>query len=145
MESKYSIHDLSRYQGAGAENLARFNMPLELGMAIGMRYLKDGTATVHNWLALVPEHFVHQKFISDLSGFDAPDHDQKPATVIKKVSAWLTIQPDFTLPTPTARTILDAYPMFCQQLEREKHHALGTLTWPAIIKCAQLAVAAMPV
>lgn len=37
--SKYSIHDLSRFQGEGAENLARFNMPLELGMALGIRYL----------------------------------------------------------------------------------------------------------
>jgi hypothetical protein len=28
--SKYSIHDLSRYSGEGPNNLARFNMPLEL-------------------------------------------------------------------------------------------------------------------
>ena len=39
LESKYSIHDLSRFQGEGAENLARFNMPLELGMALGITYL----------------------------------------------------------------------------------------------------------
>jgi hypothetical protein len=51
MESKYSIHDLSRYQGAGAENLARFNMPLELGIALGMRYLKGATPAGHNWVA----------------------------------------------------------------------------------------------
>ena len=29
--SKYSIHELSRSTGEGGENLARFNMPLELG------------------------------------------------------------------------------------------------------------------
>lgn len=38
-QSKYSIHDLSRYQGAGVDNLARFNMPLELGIALGFRHL----------------------------------------------------------------------------------------------------------
>jgi hypothetical protein len=27
--SKYSIHDLSRFTGEGVENIARFNMPLE--------------------------------------------------------------------------------------------------------------------
>jgi hypothetical protein len=31
---KYSIHDLSRCTGEGSENFARFNMPLELGMAM---------------------------------------------------------------------------------------------------------------
>lgn len=145
MESKYSIHDLSRYQGAGAENLARFNMPLELCIALGMRYLKDGTPTGHNWIALVPEHFVHQKFISDLAGFDPPDHDSQPATVIRKVAAWLSMQPDFTPPTPTAKAIFDAFEAYVQQLEVERANALGTLTWPAILKCAEVAVAAMPV
>ena len=31
--SKYSIHDLTRCTGEGIENIARFNMPVELGMA----------------------------------------------------------------------------------------------------------------
>jgi hypothetical protein len=95
------------------------------------------------WVALVPEHFVHQKFISDLAGFDPPDHDQQPATVIRKIAAWLSIQPDFTAPTPTAKTILDAYPDFCARLETAKADALGTLTWPAIIKSVQVVVSAM--
>src|SRR4051794_26873514 len=34
---RYSIHDLSRCRGEGDENLARFNMPLELGMAMALR------------------------------------------------------------------------------------------------------------
>ena len=144
MESKYSIHDLSRYQGQGAENLGRFNMPLELGIALGIRYLKEGTATPHNWVALVPEHFIHQKFISDLAGYDPPDHDQKAPTVIRKVAAWLSMQPDFTQPTPTARTILDAYPNFCVLLDNEKTDGLGTLTWPAIIKSVLVMVSGMP-
>lgn len=143
MESKYSIHDLSRYRGEGAENRARFNMPLELGMALGMRYLKEGTPAEHNWVALVPEHFEHQKFISDLAGFDPPDHDQQPATVIRKVAAWLSVQPDFMGPTPTAKTILEAYPDFCALLDAAKGDALGVLTWPAIITSVQLVVSGM--
>lgn len=143
MESKYSIHDLSRFQGAGPENLARFNMPLELGIALGMRYMKGTTPAGHNWVALVPEHFMHQKFVSDLAGFDAPDHDQQPATVIRKVAAWLSIQPDFTAPTPTAKTIFEAYPDFCVRLGAAKANELGTLTWPAIIKNVQFVVSEM--
>src|SRR5580658_5029138 len=37
-QCKYSIHDLSRFTGEGTGNLARFNMPLELGIAIALRY-----------------------------------------------------------------------------------------------------------
>lgn len=144
IDSKYSIHDLSRYQGEGAQNLARFNMPLELGIALGIRYLKEGSANPHNWFVLVPQHFVHQRFISDLAGFDAPDHDQQPATVIRRVAAWLSMQPDFSLPTPSAKSILDAYPGFCALLEQAKQDALGSLTWPAIIKNAQVTVSQMP-
>jgi hypothetical protein len=144
MESKYSIHDLSRFEGEGPENLARFNMPLELGIALGIRYLKEGTATIHNWVALVPENFVHNKFISDLAGYDASDHDQEPVTVIRRVAAWLSLQPDFTPPTPTAKTILDAYPGFCALLEKAKNDSLGSLTWPAIVKSAQMTVSQMP-
>jgi len=144
MESKYSIHDLSRYQGQGSDNTGRFNMPLELGIALGMRYLKEGTPAGHNWVALVPAQFMHQKFISDLAGFDPPDHDQTPPTMIRIVAAWLSMQPDFTQPTPTAKTILDAYPRFCVLLAEAKAASLGTLTWPSIIKSAQVVVSGMP-
>src|ERR1700761_8390529 len=37
--SKYSIHDLSRCTGEGSDNMARFNMPLELGMAMARRFM----------------------------------------------------------------------------------------------------------
>lgn len=144
IESKYSIHDLSRFQGEGAENLARFNMPLELGIALGIRYVKEGTPATHNWVALVPENFIHHKFVSDLSGYDASDHDQQPATVIKRVAAWLSIQPDFAPPTPAAKTIFDAYAGFRDSLNKAKADSLGILTWPTIIEAAQIAVGQMP-
>jgi hypothetical protein len=74
LQSKYSIHDLSRYQGQRNQNLARFNMPFELGMALGIQYLGDfetrSSGNRHHWFVLVPPNFVHQKFISDLSGYD---------------------------------------------------------------------------
>jgi hypothetical protein len=77
-ESKYSIHDLSRFQGEGPDNLSRFNMPLELGTASSIRYQGKTSGTPHNRVALVPNGFVLQKFISDLAGFDPPgDPDQR--------------------------------------------------------------------
>ena len=143
-DSKYSIHDLSRFQGEGAENLSRFNMPLELGIAMGIRHLKQSSEATHNWFVLVPENFVHHKFVSDLAGYDASDHDGRPATVIKRVAAWLSLQPEFSPPTPSAKSILDAYPSCMALLAQSKTDSLGTLTWPAIIKCIQLVVSELP-
>jgi hypothetical protein len=114
LASKYSIHDLSRFQGEGAENLARFNIPLELGIALGIRYLGQvegrKSKAMHNWLVLVPENFVHHKFISDLAGYDASDHDQTPRKIIPRVAKWLRSQPDFKPTRPEAKAILGALP-----------------------------------
>lgn len=64
--------------------------------------------------------------------------------MIRKVAAWLSMQPDFTQPTPTAKTILEAYPGYCALLADAKAASLGTLTWPSIIKSAQVVVSGMP-
>lgn len=142
-ESKYSIHDLSRFQGEGPDHLSRFNMPLELGIALSLRYQGKTSGTPHNWVALVPEGFVHQRFVSDLAGFDPPAHDQTPATVIKAISGWLTIQPDYTPPTPSPKAILARYPQLIDLLEEAKIEALGHLTWPVIIKNVERVITAI--
>jgi hypothetical protein len=74
-ESKYSIHDLSRCRGEGDANLARFNMPLELGIAMALRFLKSRVADQHDWLAMVPIGHQYSRYISDLAGFDPVTHD----------------------------------------------------------------------
>jgi hypothetical protein len=86
---------------------------------------------------------LHQKFISDLAGYDAADHDAQPASIIRRVAAWLSMQPDFTMPTPSAKVILDAYPDFCALLQAAKVAALGALTWPEIVKNAEVVVSKM--
>jgi len=145
MSSKYSIHDLSRFQGEGVENLSRFNMPLELGMALAIRFMKDGTSTEHNWLALLPAGVEHQKFVSDLVGYDMRDHDSQAPTVIKRVAGWLTEQADFIAPTPTATSILASFEPFRALLEKAKQDSLGDLTWPAIIESARVTVNGMAI
>lgn len=83
--SKYSIHDLSRSTGEGGDNLARFNMPLELGMAAALRFEREGSHRPLLWLALVPDGYAYQKFISDLSGFDPARHDSSVQSIIREV------------------------------------------------------------
>jgi hypothetical protein len=92
-ECRYSIHDLSRYQGEGAENLARFNMPLELGMAMALRGLEPD-ADSHDWLVMVPDGHLYERYISDLGGFDPAIHDGSPERIAIAVLSWLVTRPD---------------------------------------------------
>ena len=89
--SRYSIHDLSRCRGEGDANLARFNMPLELGFAMSRRFMDE---TSHDWLVLVPEGHEYLSFISDLGPFDPKKHQGTTETIIPPVVNWLRTRPD---------------------------------------------------
>jgi hypothetical protein len=93
MWCRYSIHDLTRYQGEGPDNLSRFNMPLELGMAMALRGLRPEAGS-HDWTVMVPEGHVYQQYISDLAGFDPMVHDGSQRRVALAVLAWLMTRPD---------------------------------------------------
>lgn len=90
--SKYSIHDLSRCTGEGSENTARFNMPLELGMAMARRFLDPSSE--HDWLVLVPEGHAYGQYVSDLSAYDPVAHDGSVPGVVASVMRWQATRPD---------------------------------------------------
>lgn len=90
---RYSIHDLTRYGGEGELNLARFNMPLELGIAMGLRGSQP-TPDAHDWFVLVPAGHLYQRVVSDLAGFDPATHDGTPRAVAIAVLTWLTTRPE---------------------------------------------------
>jgi hypothetical protein len=111
VESKYSIHDLSRCRGEGDANLARFNMPLELGIAMAHRHLSRRAEGRHDWLVLVPLGHQYQAFISDIAGFDPRMHDGSVPGIVTTVMAWLATRPD-TIMTPTPRQVISVLPEF---------------------------------
>ena len=88
-DSKYSIHDLSRCKGEGDANLARFNMPLELGIAMARRYLGRRAADKHDWLVMVPAGHPYGRYISDLAGFDPVTHNSTERGLIVAIMTWL--------------------------------------------------------
>jgi hypothetical protein len=108
-DSRYSIHDLSRCTGEGSENLARFNMPLELGMAMARRYM--GTTEDHEWLVLVPAGHAYLRFVSDLAAFDPATHDGTVKGVLFAVMPWLATRKG-SVPPPTPTQVLSAFPRF---------------------------------
>ena len=137
--SKYSIHDLSRCKGEGDELLARFNMPLELGIAMARRYMQNRKAERHDWLLLVPEGHQYLKFISDLAGFDPYRYDGTVETLVQKVMSWLATRPD-AVHTPTPREVLAALPAFAAEKEKLKQQWGEDIPWADIVLAARKAV-----
>lgn len=136
--SKYSIHDLSRCRGEGDERLARFNMPLELGMAMALGYAKKGKKA-HRWLALVPEGHLYHKFISDLSGYDLKRHDSTEKAMVQRVVSWLIPFPGAVTTPPPPPVILAALPQFQEKVKRQKED-FGEKLWGQMLIDAQQAV-----
>ena len=139
--SKYSIHDLSRCTGEGNERLARFNMPLELGIAMARRYTRTRKSLKHDWLVLVPEGYPHMKFVSDLAGYDPPRHDGTVQTLVPKVMSWLATRID-AVATPTPQDVLAALPSFVAAKERLKAHWGDDIPWADIVLAARAAAPA---
>lgn len=116
--SKYSIHDLSRCKGEGSELLARFNMPLELGIAMARRYMQSHESEKHDWLVLVPEGHLYLNFISDLSGFDPYRYDGTENTLILKTMFWLSSRPDAIPSLVEPQDVIAAFPTFNDELTK---------------------------
>lgn len=117
---KYSIHDLSRCTGEGSENLARFNMPLELGIAMARRFMGEEE---HDWLILVPQEHAYLRFVSDLAGHDPATYDGSIAGAVARVMAWLCTRKEATRST-TPRDVLSKLPLF-REKKRELEAAWG--------------------
>jgi hypothetical protein len=112
-ESKYSIHDLSRCKckGEGNANLARFNMPLELGIAMARRYLGRTAAKKHDWLVMVPAGHRYAQYRSDLAGFDPITHDRSERSLVVAIMSWLATRVD-AVDTLTPQQVLKGLPMY---------------------------------
>jgi hypothetical protein len=130
--SKYSIHDLSRCQGEGDASLARFNMPLELGMAMAERANRRRAKDQHDWLLLVPRSHPYGRFISDLAGYDPTEYDGTAASVVPAVMSWLATRQDaVTCPTPS--DVLDALPEFDVALAGLRGRWHGLAPWEDLV------------
>ena len=133
--SKYSIHDLSRCRGEGDEQLARFNMPLELGIAMARRFTTTPRDQRHDWLLLVPEGHQYLKFVSDLAGFDPLRYDGTSETAVPRVMSWLATRPD-AVHTPTPSAVLGALPEFRQEKSRLENDWHGDIPWADLVLAA---------
>jgi hypothetical protein len=131
--SRYSIHDLSRCTGEGDENFARFNMPLELGIAMAKRFTDPSDE--HDWLVLVPRGHAYLRFISDLAAYDPATHDGSMESVVIAVMAWLSTRKD-AIPPVTPSDVLAALPRFKTEKSALEMAWGGQPPWPDIVLAA---------
>jgi len=66
-ESRRTIHDLSRIE-LSENALPRFNMPFELGLAIGAKYFGGPKLRRNSALIMVRKDYVLNAYLSDLGG-----------------------------------------------------------------------------
>lgn len=115
--SKFSIHDLSRSKPMKRNELPRFNMPYELGLDIGCAEFGSKKFKEKRILILETDRFHYQKVLSDISGQDIENHNNDPATIIRKVRNWLSIV-DGTKSYPSGSKVWVAYNQFVDDLSQ---------------------------
>jgi hypothetical protein len=136
LSSRYSIHDLSRCKGEGDYNLARFNMPLELGIAMGRSLSAKTADEEHDWLLLVPRGHSYMQYVSDLAGYDAKQYDVTPESAIPAVMSWLLTRSNAS-PGPTPKRVLEKLPRFDAAREQLAVEWSKDIPWTELILAAR--------
>jgi len=114
-ESKYSIHDLSRAESKKINEKARFNMPFELGLDLGVR---EGGGELEDKVCLIldSQKYRYQATLSDIAGSDICCYNNKPEELVRGVRNWFVSNfPKEKIPTGT--TIWENYNEFSYDFE----------------------------
>jgi hypothetical protein len=111
----YSAHDLSRCKGEGAENFARMNMPIEMGMALYPALLTQRQE--HRCVFFVPKPHEYHHFASDLGGLDPRCHNNSDLTLVAEMYRWLTdVAPSAHINQVPVTKVQDKYQEFKRTL-----------------------------
>lgn len=136
-ECKYSIHDLSRCYGEGTRNLARFNMPIELGMAIAQNKRgSDSERSQHEYLVLVPDDEPASKFASDLQGLDPKAYDLSQGPPLAEVMSWLVTSRDAADVNLNPAKVRSALPRFHDTMRELRHQWDNSVPWQYVVDAA---------
>lgn len=113
-ECRYGIHDLSRTELDEANQLPRFNMPLELGIFLGAKRYGSKVQKLKRTLVFDVEPYRYQRFISDLAGMDIHAHGGDPGRALRETRDWLANVSRRVL--PSAERVARTYAAFRENL-----------------------------
>lgn len=109
-----SIHDLSRVE-LGANDLPRFNMPFELGLALGAKRFGGPSHRGDRIKIMVAEPYKLPAYLSDLGGNDPDAHHADLDKLIRIVRNFLDVSPSGG-PLPGPAKLVDTFALFTQAL-----------------------------
>lgn len=124
-ESLYSVHDISRIGLDKASGLPRFNMPFELGLAVGT--VLFGDVPGRDLLVLCEKEHQDKVLLSDMAGQDARAHENKPRKVVDGVRNFLAAKKGWSKTTVGATALWEKYQLFQAQLPDMARSACITL------------------
>jgi hypothetical protein len=139
-ESQRSVHDLSRIE-LGDNDLPRFNMPFELGMAIGAKRFGGPGRHRDRVKIMVAEPYRLPAYLSDLGGNDPTAHHSEPAAVIRIVRTFLPRTPTGGLVAGPAKLTRDfnrfkgELPEIAEKIEFEAEEIGGLKDYPTYQWC----------
>jgi hypothetical protein len=108
---RYSAHDLSRPHGEGAQNFARMNMPLEMGMALF--HALHTQRNEHRCIFFVSEPHDYTAFSSDLAGLDPRVHNGDEFRLLSDMYEWLRgVVPSTVFNSQPTIGVVDKYRLF---------------------------------
>lgn len=113
--SQFGIHDISRAGVDRSSRLARFNMPLELGLFLGAKRFGVKKQREKRCLILDTTPYRYQVFCSDIAGQDIRDHNNTVHGAIAAARNWCSAQRPGTA-IPSASRIATRYRKFRRQL-----------------------------
>ena len=139
-ESPRSIHDLSRIE-LGDNDLPRFNMPFELGMAMGAKRFGGRSQRGDRIKIMVAEPYRLPAYLSDLGGNDPTAHHSDPTAVIRIVRNYLHRTPHGGILAGPARLTRDferfraELPDIAERIEFEPNEIGGLKDYPTYQWC----------
>jgi hypothetical protein len=115
----FSIHDISRMESTSIGELARFNMPFELGIEFGLRQCESNHLKHRSSLVIDVDPYRYKKALSDLAGCDIASYGKETEgqveNLIKELRNWFTRC--LTPPQPQKAKIWGDFCEFMSDLE----------------------------
>jgi len=133
--SKYGVHDLSRVTLDANTNLPRFNMPLELGIFLGAKFLGTSRQKLKNCLVFDEQPYRYQMYLSDIAGQDICSHQNDVSKLISHVRNWLSTEATDAL--PGGRALWVRFNRFLAELVgmcQSDHQAIEELPFPDFVR-----------
>lgn len=138
--SPRSIHDLSRVE-LGANDLPRFNMPFELGLALGAKRFGGSTHRNDRIKIMVGEPYKLPAYLSDLGGNDPHAHHAEPHQLMRIVRNFLDVSPSGE-PLPGPAKLIEAFdlfgetlPVLAQEIEHQPQEIGGFRSYRPFLWC----------